>query len=320
MGSRGAPRRVSPPAARRSIGAGMFLAVLLASGPAHGQDILPLLEPDEQTKILGTNELSPPVWMAVIANREETRFLASRGEPLFREGEPRPIGVIRNVGPEGLSVTLTEGGRTVRVAPGRPVTGAGNPVYRQAVLIKALEYRHRPVERGGRKILNGELYLVALRGGRAVLQRDIDAPPSPLQIMQDRLAAIRIVEAGPQTWEVSAKDVQTAMESGEAIVTDALQKSRIDLSREHGVGLVVKTPMVEARLDTRGFVITDPLLASRAGLLVGDRILQVNDVPIDGIGSLLRAYRAVKDNPTIRTVDVLIERNERPLSLAYRVR
>jgi membrane-associated protease RseP (regulator of RpoE activity) len=93
-----------------------------------------------------------------------------------------------------------------------------------------------------------------------------------------------------------------------------------DVVREHGVGLVVKTPMVEARLDTRGFVITDPLLASRAGLLVGDRILQVNDVPIDGIGSLLRAYRAVKDNPTIRTVDVLIERNERPLSLAYRVR
>ena len=90
MGSSGAPRRDGLPAARLSIGAGMLLAVLLTSAPAQAQDILPLLEPDE--KILGTNELSPPVWMAVISNGEETRFLASRGEPLFREGEARPIG------------------------------------------------------------------------------------------------------------------------------------------------------------------------------------------------------------------------------------
>jgi len=110
------------------------------------------------------------------------------------------------------------------------------------------------------------------------------------------------------------------MESGEAIILDALPRSRIDISREFGVGLEVKTPIVEARLDRRGFVITTPNLAARAGLRVGDRILRVNDVTIDGYGALIQVYRSIKANPTISTVVLLIERDDKPLSLTYRIR
>ena len=80
------------------------------------------------------------------------------------------------------------------------------------------------------------------------------------------------------------------------------------------------TPIVEARLDRRGFVITTPNLAGRAGLKVGGRTLRVNEVPIDGYGALIQVYRSIKVNPTIRTADLLIECNERPPSLTYRVR
>ena len=191
--------------------------------------------------------------------------------------------------------------------------------FREAVLVKTLEYRHRVIRRWERKILDGELYLVEVHGGQAILQRDLNPPPSPTEAMERRLGAIQIVETGPRTWEVSAKDVQAAMESGEAIIVDALQRSRIDISREHGVGLEVKTPIVEARLDRRGFVITTPNLASRAGLKVGDRILQVNDVRIDGYGGLIQVYRKIKADPTVSTVVLLIERDNKPLSLTYRI-
>lgn len=82
----------------------------------------------------------------------------------------------------------------------------------------------------------------------------------------------------------------------------------------------MKTPLVEARLDRRGFVITTPNLAARAGLQVGDRILMVNGSPIDGFGALVRVYRSIKANPTIRRVDLLIERGDKPVSFAYRIR
>jgi hypothetical protein len=42
--------------------------------------------------------------------------------------------------------------------------------------------------------------------------------PPLTELMEKRLAAIRVVQAGPQKWEVNANDVRTAMESGEKIV------------------------------------------------------------------------------------------------------
>jgi hypothetical protein len=230
------------------------------------------------------------------------------------------VAVIRAVGQDGLTVTPLGGRQAVRVRPGQSLPGAPGLVFRQAVLVKAVEYRHRPVERRGRKTLNGELYLVGVTGGRAILQRDVDPPPSPTEVMENRLAAVRIVEAGPRTWEVSAGDVQVAMESGEAIIADAVSNSRLDLSGEGGIGLEIKTPLADVRLDGRGFLITSPNLARRAGLQMGDRILQVDGVPIDGLARLVQVYRSLRRDVSRRVIQVTIERGQQPLTLTYRVR
>lgn len=296
------------------------LGILLLTSPVSAQDIFPFFEAEVDTRLLGTSEFPRPVWMAVIADRQGTRILVGGGDPVFQEKDPRPIAVVRTVGPEGLTVAIPEGGRVVRVSPGTPLPGARDLVFREAALVKTLEYRHRVVPHWERKTLDGDLYMVALRETRAVLQRDLDPPPSPTELMERRLASIQVVQAGPRVWEIDAKDLQAAVESGEAIITDALSRSRVDFSRDTGIGLEVKTPIVEARLDRRGFVITSPNLAQRAGLSVGDRILQVNGSPIDGFGSLIQVYRTLRNDSSVRAVDMLIERDEKPMSLTYRVR
>jgi hypothetical protein len=268
--------------------------------------------------------------MAVISDGKGDRFLVGLGDPIFRGRDPYPVGVVQSVTPVVLFITLTEGGQVVRALPGRPIPGIRELGLVETVLVKTLEYRQRTLDRGSRKILDGEQYLVGLYGARAVLQRDTDpgsspaafiAPlPSPTEVMEKRLAAVRIVETGPGTWDVNAKDVHTAMESGEAIINRMLSESRLDISREQGIGLEVKTPLADVRVDRRGFLITSPNLASRAGLQVGDRILGVNGMPIDGLLGLVQAYRRIRDDASLRVVNLAIERNQQPLTFTYRIR
>ncbi len=307
---------------------GILLSGLNAS--AKGMPQVP--GSDGPTTILGTSEVSPAAWMAVISDKQGIRFLVGVRDPIFHGTDPLPVGIVQGIGPDVLTMTRTERSSGVCVAPGHRLPGAGDLTFRGATLVKTQEFRHRVVGPGSRRILDGELYLVEIRGTQAILQRDVELPsttaqptsapqpPSPTALMEQRLAAIRIVQAGPRRWEVNAKDVRTAMESGEAIINNVLTNSRIDISLDRGVGLELKTPMAEVRIDNKGFLITSPNLASRAGLQVGDRILEVNDTPIDGFGALVRAYRKIRSDSSIQTVNLRIERDAQPLSFTYRVR
>jgi hypothetical protein len=309
-----------------------MLGILLSGFNASAKGIPQVPGSDGPTTVLGVSEFSPPAWMAVISDHQGIRFLVGAGDPIFHARDPRPIGIVQSILPDVLIMTRTEKGSGFCVALGQRLPGTGDLTFRGATLVKTQEFRHRVVGPGGKRILDGELYLVEVRGTRAVLQRDVDLPsttaqstsapqpPSPTALMEQRLAAITIVQTGPRRWEVNAKDIRTAMESGEAIINNALTNSRIDISLDRGVGLELKTPMADVRVDSQGFLITSPNLASRAGLQVGDRILAVNDTPIDGFGALVRAYRKIRSDSSIQTVNLRIERDAQPLSFTYRVR
>ncbi len=296
------------------------LGILSGISSSLAQDILPIMESEHRTVILGMSELPRPAWMAVIADGQGTRFLVGAGEPVFRGGNSRPVATVRIVGPDTISVTRAEGGRAVRLTGGQLLPGVPELMFRETALVTTLEYRHRIIESVGERTLNGDFYLVEVRGTRAILQRDVKPPPSPTEIMQERLAKIPIVETAPRVWEVRSQDVQIAVNSGEAIVAHGLRNSQLDLFGQGGLGLDVKTPLADVRVDGRGLLVTSPNLAHRAGLQVGDRILQVDDVPIDGVSALFQAYRRIKSNPVVTTIQVIIERGQQPLTLTYRVR
>lgn len=304
----------------RVIAISVALGLLLSVSSSLAQDILPVIESQHHTVILGISKLPRPAWMAVIENGQGARFLLGSDDPVFRGGNSRPAATIRILGPDTISLTRAEGGRAVRLTGGQPLPGVPDLVFRETALVTTLEYRHRIVDRGGERTLNRDFYLVEVRGTRAILQRDVKPPPSPTELMQERLAKIPIVETAPRVWELRSQDVQVAMNSGEALIAHALRNSQLDLSGQGGLGLDVKTPLADVRLSGRGLLVTSPNLARRAGLEVGDRILQVDDVPIDGMGALYQAYRRIKSNPLVTTIQVIIERGQQPLTLTYRVR
>ena len=84
--------------------------------------------------------------------------------------------------------------------------------------------------------------------------------------------------------------------------------------------MLVGTPSGPDRSITTPNHDSSPNLASRAGLEVGDRIVEVNGMPIDGIGSLMRVYQQVKCTPSLGMVSVTVERHDLPVTLTYRIR
>ena len=304
----------------------LVLGVLLAGSPVAAQSFNPLravfslFDRDSRTTAIGTSEFPRPVWMAVISTEKGARLLVAAGDPIFREAEPRAIGIIRAVTPVSLTLDLGGESREMRAFPGRSIPGARDLIFQDTVLVRTLEYRHRVVEEGQLKVLGGELYLAGLENARAILQRDVDPPPSRAAILRQRLEAIPIVQRAPRTFEVKASDVRTAMESGEEIVNQAIRDSRLDLSPDKGIGMELKTPLANVRMDNRGFTVTDPNLASKIGIVVGDRITNVNGMPIDSLTALVQAYLHIKFQPSIRTVRVTVERGPMRLAFRYHIR
>ena len=296
------------------------LAAVLIGSLCAAQETQYLLHYDQSTTVLGSSEFPRPVWMAVVSEGEGGQFIVGLDEPVFRLGQAHPVAIVRGIDPEVLTVNLPDARRTVQIRRGQGIPGATEFVFREAVRVTAIEYRRRMILPAEMKRRDGELYLVAVRGSRVIVQRDVDPSASPAAIQEQRLADIPLVRTAPNTWEVSAKDVRVAIESGEAIAARSLRDSRVDLSLDRGISVEVKSPLADVRVDQQGFLINDPKLAKRAGLLVGDRILDVNGTPIDGIGALMREYLRVKSDKALKSVSVTVERNRQPVTLTYRIR
>jgi S1-C subfamily serine protease len=73
-------------------------------------------------------------------------------------------------------------------------------------------------------------------------------------------------------------------------------------------------------LGRQGFTVWAPKLAARAGIEVGDTILSVNGIPVDGFPSLYRIYQQVRRTPALATVQVELERGGSRVTKTYRVR
>ena len=294
--------------------------VLCLPAQIPAQEILPTLLPVEEVKTLGANEFARPEWMAVLTAGEGASVLVGVGDAVFPEGASAPLATVRAVSPVHVDVRPVGTGRDVRVFPGRSLPRAPAVRLQDLVRVTALEYRQRVLPREARKTLRGELYFVGLTGSRAILQRDVDPPPSPLELLVRRLEDVRVAQVGPGTWEVNAGQLFDTVRTGESAIWDTLRTSGMELSAGGGIGLDIKTPVMDAKVDRQGFVIASPKLAERAGLRMQDRILSVNDIPIDGFSTLVQVYQQIRTSPDLRTVRVVVERNAAPLTLTYRLR
>jgi len=285
-----------------------------------------------------------PVRHAILLRKlGEIRTVYARSDVLFHPQDPTQSLTVERVEPAALVVRKGPRGRAQTLRVGSPLPGFPGLTFSGTVLLERLHYRYQVVDRPG----HPDPVLVALEGTRAVLAVEVlrpgagapaappgpaaagpaptpdgspAAPPARALLDGDLLEKVRVREAGPGLYEVNAGDVEAVMENTGRVLADLAPLVLPTLTLKTGLQYQITSAAGDGVLTGRGFTLTAPKLAARAGLQAGDTILSVNGQPVDGFASLYRIFQGVRQDPALRTVQVEVERQGTRLTQTYRIR
>jgi hypothetical protein len=270
--------------------------------------------------------------------------LQTKRQRLYGKGDLIPDGrgpdqgfVVEEVEPSSVQLRESRTQKQVRVSAGTALPGGGRQLA-ETTLLEGLDYRYVPATGAA----DPEPRVLQIRTRRAILALDAPAPqavvaaaqrdgfgqaPAPEYALhtQQRLDAkllgqVRVKGTGRDAYEISAADLRMAMNHGERVLMEAWSAVRPMLSWNDGVTFRVQSPIADGVLGPRGFRVSSPNLAERAGIEVGDVVLAVNDHPVNGFGDVFRLYRQVKQDQRLSSVNVKLERQGRLVTKTYRIR
>ena len=134
------------------------------------------------------------------------------------------------------------------------------------------------------------------------------------------LGRVRVTERGANTYEVSAADLQQALDHGGRVLAEAWPTVWPLVSLREGISLQVRSPIADGVFEARGFRVTSPNLAQRAGIEVGDVLLAANGQSVNGFGDVYRLYQRVRRDSRLSVVEVSLERQGVSVTKIYRIR
>jgi hypothetical protein len=280
-----------------------------------------------------------PVRYAIVRQAPgEIRMLYARGDIIFHPKHPTGALTIERVEAEAVVLREAPRGRVHVLPVGGPLPGFPGWTVSGTVLLMELHYRYRVVDR----LRHPEPVLVALEGSRAVLEVEVlrsaapaggggpfeaaappgldPAAPARATLDGELLEKVRVRETSPGLYEVPAADVQAVLDNAGRVLTDLWPSVQPHLSLQAGLEYRITSAAGDGVLSRQGFTVTAPKLAERAGVQVGDTILSVNGKPVDGFASLYGIFRAVRQDPALRTVQVELDRRGTRLTQTYRIR
>ncbi len=332
----------------RWITLGAVLPLLLASPTISeaAQKVKERVKRHEDARIDFTAEvrLPQPTWFALIRDPARRHLsLHKPGEALYAGNEPLPLGKVLRVDERSLALAL-QSGQSLEVKKGARLPGRKGLVFAGSVLLDTLRLQIRHGAPTGPPAR--DYSVVEIRGRQAILQRDAlpteggsavaAAAPRPAggrlepvggtgssavraAALASLINAAPIREVAPGTWEVRAHDAQEFSSHAEALFSEALASATPHFTPWYGLALTVDTSLGGGTLDRRGLLINSLTLAQRAGLEMGDRILFVNDEPVNSLGGLYRMYKKLGSDTGVSEVRVVVNRSNQLRTLTYRI-
>jgi hypothetical protein len=294
--------------------------------------------PDASSPWAEVTFATPQRFAVVNEPQTKRRRLYGKGD-LVLDGKGTDQGfVVEEVEAAGLQIRDTRAQKLVRVSAGEVLPGGGGRRLAETTVLDGVDYCYVSAKGS----IDPEPRVLQIRTRRAALLVDTPPPQTaaavapadtahPAQIReyalhtQQRLDAtilgkVRVKGAGRDNYEVSAADLRMAMDHGEQVLMEAWSTVRPMLSWDQGINFQVKSPIADGVLGPRGFRVTSPNLAERAGLEMGDVVLAVHQQPITGFGDVFRLYRKVKADQNLSVVEVKLERQGQLMTKTYRIR
>lgn len=288
----------------------------------------------DRVVLVGDVRLPQATRFALIRDRVMGNLsLYKEGEAIFEGESPLPVGKVAALRDEILVLALP-GGTTVEIPRGGRLPGPHRLIFARSAWIDALRFQLRF---GTAPAPHRSYSVVDIFGGRAVLERDAipgegqaATRPSAISELHTRHTApptvaevvnrIPFAEVAPDTWEVPERNINELGNHLWPLLTETLRSATPVVTMTDGLGLRLDTSLGTGTLDREGFRIDYVKMARRTGLEVGDRILSVNDQPVNSAGGLVRIYKALKSDASLSEVNVVIRRGVEVRTLTYRLR
>jgi len=294
--------------------------------------------PDASSPQAEVTFAAPQRFAIVTESQTKRQRLYGKGDSVL-DGKGADQGfVVEEVEATGVQIRDTRSQKLLKVAVGEGLPGVAGRQLAQTTILDGVDYCYVSVK----GTVDPEPRVFHIRKRRAAVVVDtpftetaVAAAPTdgarPTQAgeyalqTQQRLDAtilgkVRVNGAGRDTYDVSAADLRMAMNHGEQVLMEAWSTVRPMLSLDQGINFQIKSPVADGVLGPRGFRVTSPNLAERAGLEMGDVVLAVNQQPITGFGDVFRLYRKVKADQNLSVVEVKLERQGQLMTKTYRIR
>ncbi|MDZ4338914.1 MAG: hypothetical protein U1B94_01700 [candidate division NC10 bacterium] len=315
-----------------------------AAGPAeHAQGS----EPQAESRVTPVGDVRlPQVTPFVIVHDPATGQLGlyQVGEAIFAGDNPLPVGKVTSIEPRSLWLALPSGG-TVQVPEGSKIPGPQTLIFVRSAWLDSLRFQLRV----GGAAASKNYSVVGIQGRRAILER-VAAPGEDAGTggmvaalgssgsskgssiagtafaaagdgaLADAMKRIPFAEVAPDTWEIPEEHARELGNHLWPMLAETLRSALPVVTFNDGVGLRLDNSLGTGTLDREGFRIDYVRLARRTGLEVGDRILSVNDQPVNSAGSLVRLYRELSSDGSVSEVKVMIRRAGEQRTITYRLR
>ncbi len=302
-------------------------AGLAASLPVPAQ-ILPAGQASAEIRFA-----SPARYAIVLQETGKIQSLYTSGDTIFDPQDTTRSLTVERVESSAMIIRAGRWGRAYTLRAGNAIPGFPGLTFTRAVLLEAVEYRYKAVDR----IAHTEPVLVAVEGSRAVLevetlhqataaasppsQASVTAnPPARATLDAGTLNQVRVREIGPDQYEVPKADVRPVLDNVGRVLADLAPTVLPIVSLKEGLQYQITSAASDGVLTNQGFLVISPKMAGQAGIELGDRILSVNGTPVDSLGSLYGIYRQVQRDPGLSMVRVDLERRGAHLTKTYRIR
>jgi hypothetical protein len=299
--------------------------------------------------------LPVPKFYAVFEHKPtKAKSLYTAGQILVGRGNGAQILRIEKVDGRGIVLRDLRKGPEQRVNIGRAVPTLPELVLTQTSKLSRLLYRSKRVD----VIMHPDPVLIALEGSRAVLEIEIvrggpstahgvaqdhpspseeslsspsasqsatvegiDALPPRRKLDAKVFSEIDVQEVGPDAYVLGAESLKPVFDNVNQMFTDIAPIITPAFSAQAGLSLDITSSVVDGVMNTKGFTVTNPKVAERFGIQVGDTILQINDRAVNSPLSAWSTYQElIIRNPQLSELHVNIQRGRNVVTKSYTIR
>jgi hypothetical protein len=149
-------------------------------------------------------------------------------------------------------------------------------------------------------------------------------PPKPpsdrSRLDEDLLKNVEVQDLANGQYEVNKSDFLAVLENAGRVLAELRPFVLPSFSLARGFEYQVTSAASDGVLSPKGFTVWDAKMATRAGIEMGDTILNVNGRAVDGVASLYKIYQDLRENPTVARIEVQLERAGQRLLKVYQMR